>query len=67
MLVFKFKNRCILWDNLKKVSDHHDLSWILMGDFNDMIEESEKLGGNLLSVRRVCEYGECMITVTCWT
>ena len=38
-----------------------------MGDFNDMIEESEKLGGNPLSVRRVCEYGECMITVTCWT
>ena len=56
----KFKNRCILWDKLKKVSDHHDLLWILIGNFNDMIEESEKLGGNPLSVRRVREYRECM-------
>ena len=31
-----------------------------MGDFNDMIEESEKLGGNPLSVRRVRENRECM-------
>ena len=56
----KFKNRCILWDNLKKVSDHHDLPWILMGDFNEVLEESEKFGGNSLSVRKVREYRECM-------
>ena len=56
----KFKNRCILWDNLKKVSDHHNLPWILMGDFNDVLEESEKFGGNSLSVRKVREYRECM-------
>ena len=56
----KFKNRCILWENLEKVSDHHDLLWILMGDFNEVLEESEKFGGNSLSVRRVREYIECM-------
>lgn len=56
----KFKNRCILWENLEKVSDHHDLLWILMGDFNEVLEESEKFGGNSLNVRRVREYIECM-------
>ena len=56
----KFENMCILWENLKKVSDHHDLPWILMGDFNEVLEESEKLGGNPLSIRRVQEYNECM-------
>lgn len=56
----KFENMCILWENLKKVSNHHDLPWILMGDFNEVLEESEKLGGNPLSIRRVQEYKESM-------
>ena len=49
-----------MWDSLKKVSDHHNLLWILIGDFNDVLEESEKFGGNSLSVRKVREYRECM-------
>ncbi|KAL0016457.1 hypothetical protein SO802_003526 [Lithocarpus litseifolius] len=53
-------DRCIMWENLKKVSDRHDLPWILMGDFNEVLEESEKFGGNSLSVKKVREYRECM-------
>ena len=42
----KYENRCLLWANLKKVSKHHDLPRILMGDFNEMVDENEKLRGN---------------------
>ena len=56
----KYENRCLLWANLKKVSKHHDLPWILMGDFNEMVDENEKLRGNPISIQRVREYRECM-------
>lgn len=56
----KFKNMCIMWENLKTISDHHDLSWILIGDFNEVLDESEKFGGNSLSVRKFREYREYM-------
>ena len=46
----KYENRCLLWANLKKVFKHHDLPWILMGDFNEMVDENEKLRGNPISI-----------------
>ena len=38
----------------------HDLPWALMGDFNEVLSEDEKYGGNPICQRRVRAIKECM-------
>ena len=40
----------------------HNLPWALMGDFNEVLSEDEKLGGNTISQRRVRAIQDCMNT-----
>ena len=40
-----FFKRCLLWDNLKMLASFHNLPWALIGDFNEVLSEDEKLGG----------------------
>jgi len=40
------------WAYLKKVSDTIDLPWCLIGDFNEMLLSSEKIGGTPLTVSK---------------
>ena len=56
----RFAERCMLWENLKLISNLHDLPWALMGDFNEVISEGEKSGGNLICQRRVRAILDCM-------
>ena len=49
----RFEDRYILWENLKMLANIHDLPWALMGDFNKVLSEEEKSGGNHISQRRV--------------
>lgn len=35
------------WDLLRSLNHHRDLPWIVGGDFNEILENSEKEGGNL--------------------
>nr|XP_023875292.1 uncharacterized protein LOC111987785 [Quercus suber] len=56
----RFAKRCILWENLKMLANLHDLPWALMGDFNEVLSEEEKSGGNLVCMRRVRAIKECM-------
>ena len=58
----RFEERCILWDNLKMLADMHDLPWALMGDFNEVLIDEEKSGGNHISQRRVRAIQDCMDT-----
>ena len=39
-----FSKRKILWNYLKNFASSVDLPWILLGDFNDMLEENDKIG-----------------------
>ena len=55
-----FRERCILWENLKMLSVRHNLPWAVMGDFDDVTCEEEKFGGNGICRRRVMEYIGCM-------
>ncbi|GLU06570.1 hypothetical protein SLE2022_235940 [Rubroshorea leprosula] len=34
--------------------------WMIIGDFNDMVDQSEKFGGNEISQTRVRAYLDCM-------
>ena len=49
----RFAERCVLWENLKMLASLHYLPWAIMGDFNEVISEEEKSGGNTISQRRV--------------
>ena len=58
----RFAERCVLWDNLKMLASLHNLPWAIMGDFNEVIAEEEKSGGNPISQRRVNAILDCMDT-----
>lgn len=45
----RFAKRCVLWDNLKMLASLHNLSRAVMGDFNEVVSEEEKSGGNPVS------------------
>ncbi|OIT35225.1 hypothetical protein A4A49_55909, partial [Nicotiana attenuata] len=36
-----------LWNNLRDISQNYKLPWYIVGDFNCIIDTSEKQGGNL--------------------
>lgn len=39
-------NRHAVWEHLTDISETRDTPWFLTGDFNEIIDNSEKLGGN---------------------
>ena len=41
----QFNRRKSFWDYLQNLAVNISLPWLLLGDFNDMISEEEKLGG----------------------
>ena len=56
----RFADRLVLWNNLKLIADSHNLPWAVMGDFNDMVSQEEKFGGNPICHTRVRAYMNCM-------
>lgn len=37
--------RVPLWDSLTHIADHCSQSWVIMGDFNALMEIEDKIGG----------------------
>uniref|UniRef100_A0A2N9FE83 CCHC-type domain-containing protein n=1 Tax=Fagus sylvatica TaxID=28930 RepID=A0A2N9FE83_FAGSY len=54
--------RRVLWKNLMVISGLHNLPWVMVGDFNDIISGDEKWGGNSPVASRIAEYNNCMNT-----
>jgi hypothetical protein len=54
--------RKVLWKNLMVISGLHNLPWVMVGDFNDIISGDEKWGGNSPVASRIAEYNNCMNT-----
>lgn len=38
---------------------NYTLAWLVVGDFNEIIEDSEKVGGNLRNSERMQDFWEC--------
>ena len=49
-----------LWDELVIVANTLNVPWVAVGDFNDILCQSEKFGGRPLSRKRVETYAETM-------
>ncbi|KAK4710031.1 hypothetical protein R3W88_004544 [Solanum pinnatisectum] len=48
--------RKTLWNNLKNIKDTFDGKWLIGGDFNELLHNSEKKGGNPLNASRVSNF-----------
>ncbi|XP_075669878.1 uncharacterized protein LOC142639611 [Castanea sativa] len=52
--------RQVLWNNLMKMADLHDMSWVMAGDFNEPLMGGDKFGGRGVSVNRALQFKECL-------
>ena len=55
-----FNKRKIFWDYLQNLATTISLPWVLLGDFNDMLSDDEKLGGLPLNRTHVSTFRACM-------
>lgn len=44
------------------MSNHINIPWVIMGDFNEITSQSKKLGGKPIKQKRVDRYLACMNT-----
>ena len=56
----RFMERKILWSNLSEVAKVHNLSWLLLGDFNETLCGNDKLGGRQVNLNRAIEFKDCL-------
>ncbi|KAK4254083.1 hypothetical protein QN277_009512 [Acacia crassicarpa] len=48
--------RRTVWNTMKRLVPSVDDSWLAMGDFNDLLSQSEKEGGNPRSIRKIMNF-----------
>ena len=56
----KLEERKLLGNILFAAASLHQLPWLIMGDFNELLSRHDKLGGNPLNPRRVQLFKECL-------
>ena len=56
----QFTRRKPFWDYLQNLAFNISLPWLLLGDFNDMISEEEKLGGLPINRTRMTAFRNCL-------
>ena len=55
-----FNKRKIFWDYLQNLVAIVSLPWVLLGDFNDMLSDDEKMGGLPVNRHRITTFRNCM-------
>ena len=56
----QFNKHKLFWDYLQNLAMNISLPWILLGDYNDMISEEEKLGGLPVNRTRITAFRNCL-------
>ena len=52
----------ILWNNLTQVASRHNLPWLLVVDFNEVLTSKDKFGGLPINLRRSSMFTNCLNT-----
>ncbi|XP_028778230.1 uncharacterized protein LOC114734750 [Neltuma alba] len=50
--------RKALWEDLKSLSSITSESWVVCGDFNDIMSSSERMGGRKINIRRIAWFND---------
>ena len=56
----RYRERCLLWNNLSNVAQAHSLPWIIGGDFNEMLSSDDKFSGRPIIPTRALLFKECL-------
>ena len=56
----RFVERKLLWGNLSNVALLHDLPWVILGDFNELLSNDDKSGGNPINMNRALRFKDCL-------
>ena len=56
----RIAERRILWANLEEVGQLHNLPWLMIGDFNEILSGEDKFGGNHINLNRPLEFKSCL-------
>ena len=56
----RLAERRILWENLKTMAHLHNLPWLMLGDFNEVLCDDDKFGGNHVNLNRALEFKNCL-------
>ncbi|GKU88076.1 hypothetical protein SLEP1_g2381 [Rubroshorea leprosula] len=56
----QFELRSKLWQELRTLSPYFKGPWVIAGDFNDVVDQSEKFGGAPINQHRVQAFTSCM-------
>ena len=56
----QFTRRKPFWDYLQNLALNISFSWLLLGDFNDMMSEEEKLGGIPINRTHMTAFRNCL-------
>lgn len=51
-----FSNRRSLWNNLENISNAINDPWLIAGDFNEILTQSDKWGGRHINNRKSLEF-----------
>ena len=53
-------DRKTLWDALISISNTMDDPWCILGDFNSVLHQGERMGGTTATEREMRDFGECI-------
>ena len=56
----RFIERKLLWGNLANVASLHNLPWVMLGDFNELLSNVDKSGGNPVNMSRALLFKDCL-------